>query len=97
MKTKDFSAFLKDELDADPELAAGVAFERLAGCIAQMLFDERNSLSMNQQELAKRTGIDVATIQKLEDADDGDMTIVDLFKVADALGFSVKMSLQRPA
>lgn len=61
--------------------------------IAQMIYDMRTSAGLSQAELARRVGTTQSVISRLEDADYSGHSLTMLFRIARALGKTLRIQI----
>jgi len=92
-KAKDYARLLAEQIKGDRDFADDMDRERLNGEIAVLIYSERTTAGLTQQELADKAGTHQSVIARLEDAEYSGRTIELLRKVLRALGCRLAVSV----
>ena len=71
--------------------------ERAKVALAQKIAEMRQEKHMNQKELAARLGVSQQFISQVETAEAANLTLDTLIRIADSLGYGVRISFPRNA
>ncbi len=63
--------------------------------IIKLIKERKDILSINQEYLAELAEVGIATLKRLESGK-GNITLDNLRKIADVLGFEIKLELKNP-
>jgi len=97
MKTKKRPDFKKFKEDALKDAAFKAEYEALRPEfeLIRQFIKARKSVDFSQSELAKKLKLKQPVIARLEGGGYAKTSIVNLFKIANALGYSLEISLRR--
>ena len=84
-KSKDFVAYLMNEVNQNPKLTAMVEEERNRLQLADKIRALREKAGITQTELAKRIGTSQPVIARIESADYDRLTVTTLLRISRAL------------
>ena len=87
---KDFQKFLDDSLD---EIVPNKYDDNIEVLIGSIIKEKRRKQKMTQSELAAKSGIQQASISKIESGN-SNMTIHQLKRIVDALGLKISIRLE---
>ncbi len=85
------------ELCGDPSVVEGVMRHAEATAIISTLEDTRVYKGLLQKDIAKRMGVSVSTVSRIEDTPDAELRYGDIVKYADALGMKATLFLEDPS
>jgi transcriptional regulator with XRE-family HTH domain len=95
-RTKNFAAFIRAKLAADPDLAEAVEAESFNLDIAGKVYEARVAAGLTQRQLADLIGTQQSVISRIEDADYDRHTLGTLKKIASALGKRLRVEFVPP-
>lgn len=84
--TKDFSEYIRRQLEADADLAELVEEEGFHARIAEQVYEARKAAGLSQRQLAERVGTQQSVISRIEDSDYDGHSLALLKRIARALG-----------
>ena len=94
VRLEKIDAHLKEELK-DEEFRKLYELERVKVALAQKIAELRQDKHLKQAELAKIMGVSQQFISQIETAEEKNLTIGTLLKVAKALGRGIKISFPK--
>ena len=94
-RTKNFAEVIRNEIAADPALAAAVDAESFNAELAMKVYDLRTEAGLTQEALAELIGSRQSVISRIEDADYHGHSLDLLRRIAKALGRDLRVEFCR--
>lgn len=94
-RTVDGSAWMREQLESNPALAAAVEEEQEKFEIAETIYEARIEAGLTQAQLAELVGTSQPAIARLESTDYGRFSHTTLRKIAKALNLKLKVTLTK--
>lgn len=93
-KTRNFADVIRQQMAADPGLAASIENELTALHAAALIYQTRKLAGLTQTEMATKVGTHQSVIARLEDSDYDGHSISMLMKIAAALDCRLKLEFE---